>query len=982
MKYADVPKDFGENVRFRLKLREWAKDDTKRQAYLRQCCEQDPLFFVNAFCWLYEPRPRLGSDGKELPKIAPFITWPHQDPVILAIEHSLGFEDIGIEKSRGEGASWISLMIVLRRWLFQSYSAFGLVSRNELAVDSPDDPDSLMWKLDWELTKLPKWLVPKTERNQTRHILKNCENGSTIVGYAATGDVASGGRKAQPLTAKVLTPHGWTTMGQLSIGDEVIGRNGLATKVTGVFPQGIKEVFNVTFSDGAQTQCCDDHLWKVQSGYASTRTKRIDVLPLKKIRSDYRTERKTNIAHKYSIPIVEPVQYNRADLPVSPYLLGFLLGDGHFGGGVRNTVSFATNDSESVAYLKTLIPEGLEIKRRGNTCDYRIASNKHGANCNPLSKCIRELMLARTRSHNKFIPPQYMVSSVADRLELLRGLLDTDGSVVVRNRKSASCEVSYASVSHRLATDVQHLVWSLGGVATMKDYQPKKHRKVYVLRIRMPEGVNPFRLSRKAKRYIDPKRYPPARKIVDVKAVGWSECQCISVASKEQLYVTDDFIVTHNTAFLMDELAKFPRGQDEAAMDSTQHVTECRLIVSTPKGPDGAYAKAMKDSEMKPLVLDWKDNISRNRNLYRVVNGMPVAVDAAKFGPLTPEYADVEKWSDLKRRLELRGYSLEGKLRSPWYDRQCLRVRATPKSIAQELDRDYGGSMSRFFDCANIDRLLSGAESTVKKPRYVGDLSFDVEDFEVTFTPNQVGHLRVWCSLDLKMRPPDDVTYIVSADIAMGTGGDQASNTVICATIKETGEKVAEFASPNITPEAAANYAVAMCKWFKGKDTEAMLIWETNGPGGPFRERVVETGFRNVYRRLVREETSKKRTMKIGWYSTTKTKHELLSAYNYALQTGQFVNPSEEALAECKQFQIGSNGKISHIAAESATDPTGAGENHGDRVIADALGHWARQQSGEVTNAAAVAKATPREAPPNSFAGRRAEWLAARKRDD
>lgn len=625
--YEKVPKDFHENLEYRKKLREWAGKDVGRQQTLLRVCEAEPLYFINAFCWLYEPRPRKGVNGKPLPMVMPFITWPHQDPAIMTIEDGLGFKDMGAEKSRGEGASWISLMIILRRFLFQAYSAFGLVSRNELAVDNPDDPDSLMWKLDWELTKLPKWMVPPTDRNQTRHILKNKANGATIVGYSATGDVASGGRK---------------------------------------------------------------------------------------------------------------------------------------------------------------------------------------------------------------------------------------------------------------------------------------------------------------------------------------------------------------TAFLMDELAKFPPGQDEAAMASTQHVTDSRLVISTPKGPENEYAKLMhKDSTMVKIILDWKDNPTKNRGLFRVVNGDPVPIDSVN-NPLPDEY--VAGWPEMRRRLLLRGYTLDGTLRSPWYDLQCMRPAASPKSIAQELDRDYGGSMSRFFNAANIDRLLIGDEATARLPRYVGDLAFDLENYQPRWIANGNGHLRIWCPLDAADRPPGDCSYIVSGDVAMGTGGDNSSNSVLSVVVRETGVKVAEFASPNTSPESLANYAVALCRFFRGKDEEAFLIWEANGPGGQFRVRIVETGFRNFYVRTVLEEVSKSKTKKLGWWSSKKSKQELLGAYNYALMQGEFINPSAEALSECKQYQNGKGGAVTHVAADAAVDPSGAGENHGDRVIADALGHWARVETGAV---AAQQKReiehTP-EAPKGSYAERRAQFVSTSKK--
>jgi hypothetical protein len=162
-------------------------------------CRQDTLYWINSFCWLYEPRARAN--------VIPFITWPHQEPLIEGIQECLDVSldnpedklDFGVEKSRGEGATWICLMVALHRWLFTNMFACGLVSMNEDAVDSKN-PDSLMRKIDWQIEQQPWWMLPpgfsfRTCRNHTQHSLANPHNGSTIVGFAATGNVGSGGRK-------------------------------------------------------------------------------------------------------------------------------------------------------------------------------------------------------------------------------------------------------------------------------------------------------------------------------------------------------------------------------------------------------------------------------------------------------------------------------------------------------------------------------------------------------------------------------------------------------------------------------------------------------------------------------------------------------------------------------------------------------------------------------------------------------------------
>ena len=611
--YEFVPKGFKDNLKWRLSTRTRAQTDRAFRSQLLKMCEVDLMFWINGFVWLHEPRPRMGENGMPLPQIIPFISWEHQDPVIMSVDEYIGFEDIAAEKSRGEGASWIAMMITLHRWLFFPMTTVGLISRTQDAVDNTEDMDSLMTKLDWELTQLPVWMVGVKDvdysRNYTRHTLKNNRNNSVITGYSATGDVMSGGRKS--------------------------------------------------------------------------------------------------------------------------------------------------------------------------------------------------------------------------------------------------------------------------------------------------------------------------------------------------------FII-------FDELAKFPRGDDNEAMDSTQHVTESRFIISTPKGAEGAYYDVMnKDGDLIKLVLDWKDNQTRNRGLFRITRKQTMRhtekfinegllkeardsvfemVDADKYGEVDLDWS-IKFIQDGIRKLSDRGYPVDDpyKVWSPWYVKQCLRPSATPQSIAQELDRDYGGSVSRFFSAVMIERLL---QETARKPTFVGDLQYHTATYKSRFLQNPSGRLYLWTELVGGKFPPRNCDYVIGADVSTGQGGEKCSNSVLTVVSRYDGKKVAELASPNIPPEELADYAIALSMWFVGPNGHALLIHEDMGPGVQFRNRILETSFRSVYYRGSSDQFSKKKTKKIGWVSNKRSKRELLGAYSYALGEGLFVNPNEVALEECKEYQVGINGLICHTASISTKDPAGAGEAHGDRVIADALANW------------------------------------------
>lgn len=579
--YKKVPKELRANLEYRIALRKRAERDVGFQEAVKAACKQDVLFFFNAMCWVYEPRPQI-INGVEQSRQRPFITWPHQDPAIKTIDEFLGFEDIGAEKSRGEGMSWIAILFACRDWLFKPMTSIGLVSKSEGSVDNPMDSDSLMWKLDWELTKLPHWMSGNKDvdykRNVSDHTLYNVRNGSMITGYAATGDVASGGRKA------------------------------------------------------------------------------------------------------------------------------------------------------------------------------------------------------------------------------------------------------------------------------------------------------------------------------------W---------------------------FLMDELAKFPRGPDADAMASTQYVTNSRLVVSTPKGADGEYYRIMHEpSSMVKIVLDWKENPTRNRGLYRFDGSTPVAVDPVN-NPLPKDYSPpTPQVLDLFSRLRRRGFKLDGVDRSPWLDHECDRPGATPQNVAQELGRDYGGSMHRIFGHG----FQAAAAERIREPNLRGVLDYNTETLEPSFDTSDDGPILLWTSLDVHNRPPPHL-YVVSADIGAGLGGSFTSNSVAEVIDLVTMEQVLEYATNTTEPSDFADECIAIAKWFHG----AYLAWEANGPGGAFTKRVVQREYPHVFKRPLLWKRGRKKTKELGWWTDPKSKEVLFTEISNSISTREVTIHSKALAAEFGQY-IRKNGDIEHVLVGKTDDDSSKGKAHGDRVIAFGVG--------------------------------------------
>ena len=413
----------------------------------------------------------------------------------------------------------------------------------------------------------------------------------------------------QPLDAKILTPSGWVLMGDIKAGDMVIGRDGLPTKVLGVFPKGIKQVYKISTTDGRTTECCADHLWLTQTATDRKRKKGGSVKTTKEIGLSLLND-KNKINH--FLPKNEPVHFIQQDLPMPAYSLGVLLGDG----SLSNSITFSNTDNELIdrvdkemasigCYCVKQSPDRISYNIRSNLYNKKtakrvciinnrtgditkyssvgIASQNTGINSNtlqarckrlssvegfqysfekmnkkytnPVKEIIYKLGILGKKAINKSIPHIYKYASITDRLELLRGLMDTDGSV-----KKNTGEASFCTISEQLAKDVVELVQSLGGKAKIRcinrigktSILKKENREIisrhisYVCSINLPPNMNPFYISRKAEKYKH--NFMQGIGIVDITEVGYKPVQCIRVENPEHLYITDNYIVTHNTA--------------------------------------------------------------------------------------------------------------------------------------------------------------------------------------------------------------------------------------------------------------------------------------------------------------------------------------------------------------------------------------------------------------------------------------------------
>ncbi|MBI4227887.1 MAG: PhoH family protein [Candidatus Omnitrophica bacterium] len=361
--------------------------------------------------------------------------------------------------------------------------------------------------------------------------------------------------RAQPHFSSVLTPRGYVSIGSLRAGDTVVGSDGAPTRVVGVYPQGRKEIFRIATQDGASALCCAEHLWAVYTRGDRRRNKSFRVLETRELVGRLRCAH----YHRFELPLLSaPAQFPSRPVPLDPYALGLLLGDGCITGAT--TPSFSTGDAELACALEETL-EGIEVTWKSGV-DY-VLRNVHGGRggvivANPVTTVLRNLDLCGTRSSTKFVPEIYLYNSADVRLAVLQGLLDTDGGPVVQDDRT--CRIQYSTASMRLRDAVIFLVRSLGGIVYSRcrpalgrppgraNGRDVRHvSDAHILDIRLPESIQPFRLSRKLERYRRSGGGHPARYLECIERVGEYEAVCIRVDAPDSLYVTDDFIVTHNT---------------------------------------------------------------------------------------------------------------------------------------------------------------------------------------------------------------------------------------------------------------------------------------------------------------------------------------------------------------------------------------------------------------------------------------------------
>ena len=379
---------------------------------------------------------------------------------------------------------------------------------------------------------------------------------------------ARGRSKAHPYSQHVYTPDGIKTWGSIKVGDLLFGDDGKTTKVIDIPFDDFTDIYKITTRDGRIVYASEDHLWKVyQHGFKEKYT----IKSTKELLCNYKGTRKISdrnpngVEFKYGIPINNSVEFSIQSTKVDPYTFGLLLGDGSFRGSGVNNVYFTSEESDMETY-KTYIP--YKIKKWNTKMGYGIEIDK-------FSTILKEYGLFFTKSDGKFIPDEYKFNSKEIRLELLKGLMDSDGYVGDTGIPTIGLS------SKRMIDDIAFIARSLGyNCRYTKQKAGYKKEGVYIpcldtyiLSIFTNDKI--FKLNRKNNKLTEFKSgYSRSNKIqsriINIEYSHKEKAKCVTVDNESHCYLIGDFITTHNSYSTASILARlFVCGDNEFSNNKT-----------------------------------------------------------------------------------------------------------------------------------------------------------------------------------------------------------------------------------------------------------------------------------------------------------------------------------------------------------------------------------------------------------------------------
>ncbi len=377
--------------------------------------------------------------------------------------------------------------------------------------------------------------------------------------------------KAQPVDTPVCTPNGFVPIGSLEVGDFVIGADGKPTQVIAVHKRGVLPTYKIIFNNNTYTHCCGDHLWQTDKGILDTKT-----IALGK--------------DNYSIPVVVPVDYREKPLPVDPYVLGGLIAS-------EDNLPLLNNNRQT---LFDSLPNSLDGQRE------TFIDTLEGI-------------------ENSFIPDTYLYGSIEQRVKLLQGLMDSKGWLETEDKDGIHTEEYYAvfsSSSPQLIVDIQKLIRSLGGVI----FQGWSNCILFTL----PKDIIPFRTKSDLKTWINRDKQESKCYISNIETANEAECVCITVKAPDGLYVTENYIVTHNSALAANIAYNMGVNNDCKVLFVSLEMSVKEILGRIVSAQSSVPFRQIQQSALSPPQIEAVSVIAKkinNSNLFFTDNFVSTLID-------------------------------------------------------------------------------------------------------------------------------------------------------------------------------------------------------------------------------------------------------------------------------------------------------------------------------------------------------------------
>lgn len=429
---------------------------------------------------------------------------------------------------------------------------------------------------------------------------------------------SSGMGKALPNYTKIPTPNGWTTVGEVKVGDYLFDRTGKPTRVLAIYPQEEKkQIYKVYFKSGRIAECCNEHLWSYYSNLNDKNPNKLITSTLQEIIDNPKGLKRNDGAYRWSIPVCEPVQYDEKKYSIDPYVMGLILGDGSFRyQNNKKDFSFSSCDEELVAHIQERMNYSSYKKNKANNYSWYFESNFEGHKNVWVEDILKQYPeLWNKKSEDKFIPQEFLFGSIEQRFDLLAGLLDTDGSIDEKGR------INFTTISPKLRDNIIELCESLGMTCSyLTDKRSDKYTtgECYNVHILAPSEnkIKMFKLARKldiAYNYLNNNKRKERRdrdSIVKIEPTEkFVDMTCFYVDNEEHLFLMNNYICTHNTRRMVGDACyiAYPVRYDN---DRCQWVStgSCEKVL---------YIMTEQDTEeINTMILSYLTGINEEKLIY------------------------------------------------------------------------------------------------------------------------------------------------------------------------------------------------------------------------------------------------------------------------------------------------------------------------------------------------------------------------------